>query len=164
MAPLFLSTFAHFTVESTSKKCYDASDLPLLIIHLQSEVPKQAVVVPEVEAVPVVVADEVDSAHEAALADEEVLEVVLVGGAVSALEVVVRPGVGEVSGEEDNKVYQEDRCDRFSFFRFLWICTCTFIFDPVMMLTWQGWGIMVGRAIYHYCMSANYHSMLLAPQ
>lgn len=164
MAPLFLSTFAHFTVESESKKCYDASDLPLLIIHLQSEVPKQVAVVPEAEAVPVVVADEVDSAHEVALADEEVLGVVPVDEAVSALEVVVRPGVGGASGEEDNKVYQEDRCDRFSSFRFLWICTCTCIFDPIMMLAWQGWGIMVGRSIYHCCMSANYHSMLLDPQ
>lgn len=147
MAPLFLLTFAHFTVESKSKKCYDANDFPLLIIYLQSEVPKQVVVVPEVEAVPVGVADEVDSAHEAALVDEEVLGVVPVDEAVSALEVVVRPGVGEVSGEEDNKVYQEDRCDRFSSFHFLWICTCTFIFDPVMMLAWQEWGIMIGGSV-----------------
>lgn len=42
-------------------------------------------------------------------------------------------------------------CDRFSSFRFLWICTCTFIFDPIMMLAWQEWGIVVGGSIYHCC-------------
>lgn len=65
---------------------------PLLTIRLQNEVPKEVVVVPEVEVVPAVVADEVDSAHEAGLADEVVLGVVPVDEAVSALEVGVRPG------------------------------------------------------------------------
>lgn len=100
---------------------------PLLIIRLQSEVPKEVVVLPEAEVVPVVVVDEAASAHEVALADGVVLGVVPVDGAVSVLEVVVRPGAGVVSGEGDNKVYQEDMCDRFSSIRLLWICTCTFI-------------------------------------
>lgn len=139
-------------------------DGPLLTIRLQNEVPKEVVVVPEVEVVPAVVADEVDSAHEAGLADEVVLGVVPADEAVSALEVGVRPGVGVVSEEGDNKVYQEDRCDRFSSFRFLWICTCIFIFDPIIVLALQGREDIARRSTYDCCMSINYHSMLLARQ
>lgn len=125
-------------------------DGPLLTIRLQNEVPKEVVVVPEVEVVPAVVADEVDSAHEAGLADEVVLGVVPVDEAVSE--------------EGDNKVYQEDRCDRFSSFRFLWICTCIFIFDPIIVLALQGREDIARRSTYDCCMSINYHSMLLARQ
>lgn len=127
-------------------------DGPLLTIRLQNEVPKEVVVVPEVEVVPAVVADEV------------VLGVVPADEAVSALEVGVRPGVGVVSEEGDNKVYQEDRCDRFSSFRFLWICTCIFIFDPIIVLALQGREDIARRSTYDCCMSINYHSMLLARQ